>query len=205
MRRRLFTIASALSFVLCVCSLAVWVRGYFVHDVVKYAKGTGDPTRDGIPRSVHEGRWLYVVSARGSLIVRTTHIKGDGPVMEPLPSGEQWEYFQAKPSDSLIKIDLRQAKATRSEWLGFAVHAYNRNIGFSVALRLVAIPCWFPAVLTAILPLWWLRGVRNQRRRRHLNLCLTCGYDLRATPDRCPECGTTVPIAADSRVKTPER
>jgi nitrate reductase NapE component len=54
------------------------------------------------------------------------------------------------------------------------------------------VPMWMallPVASVALVAGW---RVSRPRRRRRAGLCPACGYDVRATPDRCPECGNAV-------------
>jgi hypothetical protein len=52
-------------------------------------------------------------------------------------------------------------------------------------------PYWALSLVASVLPAAWI--VRFQASRRiPPGHCRACGYDLRASPDRCPECGRTV-------------
>ncbi len=53
----------------------------------------------------------------------------------------------------------------------------------------VVLPYWAVLPLTMVLPVAWLRRRRRLRRRETGGRCLRCGYDLRASPGTCPECG----------------
>lgn len=56
----------------------------------------------------------------------------------------------------------------------------------------VFVPHWFLAIGFALLPAMHIRRVillQRLRRRLDRGLCGACGYDLRSTPERCPECG----------------
>jgi hypothetical protein len=60
------------------------------------------------------------------------------------------------------------------------------------------IDAWAPAAITGLLPAAWIWRKVRRRQKRLVGCCSVCGYDLRATPDRCPECGT-IPLQHSMR------
>ena len=58
-------------------------------------------------------------------------------------------------------------------------------------LPCVLLPLWVPAAFFAAC-YWFLSlgPTYRRRKRKKLGLCPECGYDLRASNERCPECGT---------------
>lgn len=78
-------------------------------------------------------------------------------------------------------VDGNQLPAIRQQW--------HRRLDVAT----VSVPYWMLSTATAVLPAlfvaWRLRSFIRRRRLRRSGYCPDCGYDLRATPSRCPECG----------------
>jgi hypothetical protein len=91
------------------------------------------------------------------------------------------------------------ARTPRENW-GFCVitagRSWHGNDVITVRHLGVALPWWYLLLLGLAPPLErlarWLWSGRRSERRRRAGLCVGCGYDLRASTDRCPECGSPV-------------
>src|SRR5204862_866568 len=64
----------------------------------------------------------------------------------------------------------------------------------------IVVPHWVFACGLAVVPAGWLRR-RVVARRQSIGRCGKCGYDLRATPERCPECGTPAGVKGREAVQ----
>jgi hypothetical protein len=102
-----------------------------------------------------------------------------------LPPNTGWNadpFFAAFYTGPAARYDPAQIPALRDLW-------------FARLAQPVGSWPWWPATLLLCLPtLLWLGhragGSMTRRRRHRRGCCGVCGYDLRATTGRCPECGS---------------
>jgi len=156
MKRPLFNLAAAVSLVMMLAVIALWVRSYRMYDALATTTQRFPP--------------CLVESNRGRL-----HAMVFGRRSPPAPV-VHWSYTSPPASE-------------HSPQFAWAYYPDPDNI----FRWTVAFPHWFLCLVASLLPMYWLLGAYP---RRPLGLCQTCGYDLRATPERCPECGTAAGTAA---------
>jgi hypothetical protein len=86
----------------------------------------------------------------------------------------------------------------RRGWLGVGWGTERTQLPDEIIIwSSVVAPHWLWIAGTAVMPLLRIVGAvercRRRRQFREAGLCPECGYDCRATTDRCPECGHPVP------------
>jgi hypothetical protein len=168
MLRRLFTLFAGLSLLLWVAVIVFWVRSYQVNDA-----WNGDVTYG---HAVYSKEGLVTIFSRW----------GPPPFQSP-PGSLRTSVLIPIPEQP--KEHLLPGFRWTERWLALDS---GRPADFTFRFqRSVAVSYWLVAILSAVIPATWLLGWRGRRRRRRhaMGQCVACGYDLRATPERCPECG----------------
>ena len=182
---------AVLSLLACVALVVLWVRDGWVVDGVEWEQiRVGD--------GVWAKRSAEVLAGKGGVKVGWSKItQPAGPEDQALPGRFTW-----RTHDPRSVAILRPKGAWQR--LGFGANAGTLTAeaiikGYRESFWTVRAPFWFLVAVASALPAWrsrgWGRAVRG-RRRSARGLCGGCGYDLRATSNRCPECGT--PLAARS-------
>ena len=176
-KRRLLNLLTVLSLLLCAAVVALWVRSYFRVDIWVF-----------VERADARGLSLdYLVSDHGKFQIRRS---GGRPApgyrrfevdhrVEPASYGRDYRkvYDMGRASPAGVRTNFWFA--------GFGLFRYGYAAGWHAD---VVVPQWLVALIFASLPA--ARLYRRPRAKRPPGVCRACGYDLRATPGRCPECGT---------------
>jgi hypothetical protein len=177
MIRRLFTITSAISTLILLAAVTMWVRGIQRDFQIDWAFRN----QDG---------WLD--SAPGGLRLGAVQLHTAVPVAGDSEPG--WIHVSEKRWCGLEENALKLP--------GLKVCRGNRDRGTLIMGGLapihfwgdrfwdIQVQWWALALLASVLPAGWIRFIWLRRARAREGCCAHCGYDLRASKGRCPECGT---------------
>ncbi len=219
MKRRLFSLAAAASLVLCMFVCAHWIRSLYVVDLVERVGRAiaSFEFADGLIAATwseesEASRRVYARNIELDLKLKQIQLKRVEVLFRDGKAGSS-EVELAKNRVIAAETDAERVRRSvepgwhfvrwkrgnneYSRWqylgngwrrLGFQ-HISGRLRDGSVAHQF-SLPHYAIAMVAAFLPAMWVLRQFRSRRRRLGGLCSVCGYDLRASPERCPECGT---------------
>jgi hypothetical protein len=186
MTRRLLNILATASLLLCVAASSMWLRSYWRQDAPGVITSRG-------------ATWL--MSSRGKLGVLVLHVRTYQDVWSMTRLDQAADRGSPTELGNLGTLGPDEKKGAAGFGVAHsslragrvtvgAIRFNGDPAGSTVDLRWAFAPYWSIILPAAIAPA--ARAARRFRRRRAIRpgLCPMCGYDLRATPDRCPECGT---------------
>ncbi|HEY8668712.1 MAG TPA: hypothetical protein VIL86_18840 [Tepidisphaeraceae bacterium] len=190
MRRTVFTILAAVSAVLLLGVMVEAMRSFATGERIVYAwqeaPGAWYWQDNSIQLDVGNGGVQISLFQR----IATTPAQAMRFASPALPPGL---------THSRVTLDTGlKYPAAPNNWLGFEFghggQDFRRSHTSSPSWDRYSatVPAWVLMIPLAILPALWLRRRMIERKRNRVGFCQTCGYDLRATPNRCPECGTVV-------------
>lgn len=177
MRRHLLNIVTGISLLLCPATALLWARSYERGDL--WCRGTNE-------------RGIEIAIDDGQVRIASVACERRGGMLGLLNTGGRWSHYTSYPRGS-----IRPPARTIRERLGLGWRGYSP---WFAKYRMVAFPLWLACAALGLPPVVWLprmRRLRRRRQRQRLGLCVACGYDLRGTRERCPECGV-VPARAVS-------
>lgn len=183
-KHRLFNLLTGMPVVFFVATIALWARSYWRWDLLRW-HGADATT------------YVDLQSEWGRLLI--AHYVATTP-NPPRYIGSRWEiglwHLSSQPW-------LPQSWARPTGWGGHFLgittsgqiySSWSGRTGPPLLSRgmVVSFPTVLPVIAFGLISLAVLVA---RRRPRQSGYCRICGYDLRATPDRCPECGTVPTIA----------
>lgn len=187
--RILLNAATVLSLLLCGATVGLWVRSASIRDTwmrLDFLPRTGE--RQNIKFSSDRGTLAWAVDRR------TVRVSG-GEVRVGV-----WRHYADPVTAGTFRLaDELLESPTPLQRQGFIFHRgrqYRMEASGEspfVPRFVAAVPMWFLTATFAIAPAIGVYSYGRRKRRVARSLCPACGYDLRATPDRCPECGAAPP------------
>lgn len=182
MRRRLFTLLSAASLALCTATCVLWVRSYGGVDAFS---GAAWEATVAVVDEIDYGAWASVGRSHFYFrhMVRPRYDERVSGLADRAGEGRDWNYRR------------RPGRVGPTVWFWFRgeVNEVRPEEPDVLRSRLsITVPLGALAGLFLLCPAIGAsrcrRSLVGRRRARH-GLCPACGYDLRATPEQCPECG----------------